>query len=77
MANSSGEEAQGCQSILLSATNNNYSTTKPEAKEVSPRSKGRPSEIHDHDQMLYRAFSKDGMKEAAYHVTNFAGFHPV
>ncbi len=76
MANSSGREAQGRQSILLLATNNNHSTTKPEAKEVSPRSKGRPSEIHDRNQMLYRVFSEERMKEAAYHVTNFAGFYP-
>jgi hypothetical protein len=44
---------------------------------VSPRSEGRPSEIHDCDQMLYCVFSKDGMKEATYHVTDFAGFYPV
>jgi hypothetical protein len=77
MTNLSGGEAQGRQSILLLLTNNNHSTTEPEAGEVSPRSKRRPSEIHDHDQILYHVFSKDGMKEAAYHVTNFAGFHPV
>jgi hypothetical protein len=76
-ANLSGGEAQGHQSILLLTTNNNHSTTKPEAEEVSPRSEGRSSEIHDHDQMLYRLFSKDRMKEAAYHVTDFAGFNPV
>ncbi len=27
--------------------------------------------------MLYRVFSKDGMKEATYHVTDFAGFYLV
>ncbi len=77
MANLSEGTSQGCQSILLSATSSNPPTTKPEAEEVSPTSKGRPSEIHHHNQMLYHVFSKDGMKEAAYHVTNFAGFYPV
>jgi hypothetical protein len=37
-ANLSGREAKGRQSILLLATNNNHSTTKTEAEEVSPRS---------------------------------------
>jgi hypothetical protein len=27
--------------------------------------------------MLHHVFSKDGMKEAVYHMTNFAGFYPV
>jgi hypothetical protein len=48
-----------------------------EAKEVSPTSKGRPSKIHDRDQKLYRVFSKDGMKESTYHMTDFTGFYPV
>jgi hypothetical protein len=42
-----------------------------------PTSEGKPSEIYNHNQMLYRVFSNDGMKESAYHVTNFAGFYPV
>jgi hypothetical protein len=38
---------------------------------------GRTRKIHDQDQKLYCVFSKDGMKETAYHVTDFAGFYPV
>jgi hypothetical protein len=63
--------------ILLSASNRNPPTTKPEPKEASPTSESRPSEILDHDQMLYRVFSKDRMKEVADHVTDFAGLYPV
>jgi hypothetical protein len=64
--NSSGNTSQGRQLILLSASNRNLPTTKPEPEEVSPMSE-------DHDQMLYCIFSEDRMKEAAYHVTDFAG----
>jgi hypothetical protein len=77
MMNLSGGTSQRCQSILLSASNCNPPTTEPEPKEASPMSESRPSEIHDRDQMLYHVFSKDGMKEIAYHVTDFAGLYPV
>jgi hypothetical protein len=42
-----------------------------------PPTNKRPREIYDQDWKLYRVFSKDGMKETAYHVTDFAGFYPV
>ncbi len=77
MVNLSNGTSQGHQSIRLSASNCNPPSTKLESKEASPTSESRTSEIHNHDQMLYRVFSKDRMKEVAYHVTDFAGLYPV
>ena len=70
--------SQEHQSILLSASiPSNPPTPKPEPKGADPTSKGKPSEIYDRNQMLYRVFSNDGMKESVYQVTNFAGFYTV
>jgi hypothetical protein len=34
-------------------------------------------EVHDRQNMLFTAYSDNGMKETSYHVTDFAGLYPV
>ncbi len=63
--------------ILLLSSNNFQLTSEPEDYDASPPSEGRPRKIYDQDRNLYRVFSDNGVKETAYHVTNFAGSYPV
>jgi hypothetical protein len=74
---SPGAVAQGRQSILLSSYTNVQPSNKTDNYDANPSSKKQPSEIYDQDQKLYRVFSDDGMKETAYHITDFTGFYPV
>jgi hypothetical protein len=71
-------ETATCQLILMTSSRHSPTDRDPheEGKE-DPPTKERPREIHDQERKLYRIFSKDGMKETAYHVTDFARFHPV
>ena len=65
------------QSILMSSSINAPADEEPEEYDASPPTEGPPSKIHDRNQKLYQVFSKDGLRETAYHVTDFAGFYPV
>jgi hypothetical protein len=65
------------QSILMSSSINAPADEEPEEYDASPPTKGPPSKIHNPNQKLYQVFSKDGLRETAYHVTDFAGFYPV
>jgi hypothetical protein len=65
------------QSILLSSAKNASSTKDPEDDSGDTPAKDRPQQILDRDQKLYRVYSDDGLKETAYHVIDFAGFHPI
>ena len=64
-----------CQSILLSSARSASTNKDPEDDNDNSLTDDRPREIHDRDQKLYRDFSDDGLKETAYHVTDFAGFY--
>jgi hypothetical protein len=54
----------------MSSSINAPADEEPEEYDASPPTKGRPSKIHDCNQKLYRVFSKDGLRETAYHVTD-------
>jgi hypothetical protein len=66
------------QLILMTSSRHSPTDRDPhEEGEEDPPTKERPREIHDQERKLYRVFSEDGMKETAYHVTDFAGFYPI
>ncbi len=77
MANSPKGVSQGRQSILMSSSTSVLATKEPEEYDASSPTKERTSKIYDQDQKLYRVFSEDGMKETAYHMTDFTGFYPL
>ena len=72
---SSGNAAR--QPILLSSARHSSTTKDPNGNNVDTPTEELPQEIYDRDQKLYQVFSDDGLKETAYHVTDFAGFYPV
>jgi hypothetical protein len=65
------------QSILLSLARSANTKKDPEDDDDNFPTNNRPQEIHDRDQKLYRVFSDNGLKETAYHVTDFGGFYPI
>jgi hypothetical protein len=60
------------QSILMSSYINAPAANEPEEYDASQPTKGQTSKIYDRNQKLYWVFSDDGLKETAYHVTDFA-----
>jgi hypothetical protein len=65
--------------LILMTSSRTAPTDKDPHKEddEDPPTDERLREIYDRDRKLYHLFSEDGMKETAYHVTDFANFYPV
>jgi hypothetical protein len=75
---SNSPETATLQSILMTSSRHSPRDRDPhEEGEEDPPTKEQPREIYDQERKLYHVFSEDGMKETAYHVTDFAGFYPV
>jgi hypothetical protein len=66
------------QNPTIGANQGQVCNTTPPQDDVDS-STGTPHirEIHDRQNMLFKEYSDDGMKETCYHVTGFAGLYPM